>query len=155
MIPLPTPKRPSEGGFGLLEAIVALALMASVGVALFSWMRQGIETAARLRDAQARADTQLHALALIEKVNPATRPEGELRVSGLAVKWNSVLIKPMRPVVGFLAVSGAATPWQVGLYRMEVRAESPAGAAAVTEFSLTRVGWQPGTAVASGAPVKP
>ena len=36
-------------GFGLLEAIVALALLSGTGLALFSWINQNLQTASRLR----------------------------------------------------------------------------------------------------------
>ena len=35
-------------GFGLLEAIVALALLAGTGIALFTWINQNLDAASRL-----------------------------------------------------------------------------------------------------------
>ena len=134
-----------QHGFGLLEAIVALTLMASVGMALFTWIRQGLETAYRLRDAQADIELRKEAAAAVEHVNPATWPDGEVRIDGLRVSWRSQLLEPARPVVGFFPGGGGVTPWQVGLYRLEVTAEANGLSRLETRFQVTRVGWQRGS----------
>lgn len=126
-----------ERGFGLLEAIVALAILAGAGLALFSWIGQTVIDVRRVEEAQARAALQLTAMGLVANVNPFAEPKGERRVGALRVQWNSALIEPLRYSLPF---AGAASPrWQVGLYRLDVVGVDDAIGTRV-EFSLEQVG---------------
>ena len=129
-------------GFSLLEAIVALAIMASMGLALFTWIGQGIDTARRLQVAQQRAALQLQALALVERVNPALQPGGSILADDLTVEWQSKPQEPMRPVYGFLGGGGSASVWQVGLFSLEVSARYASTPGEMVQFQLLRAGWQ-------------
>ncbi len=144
-----------QAGFSLLEAIVALALIATAGLALFTWIGQGIETAGRLQAAQERAALQLQALALVERINPARQPSGEITAAGLSVKWRSSRRESMRPVFGFLGASGSEPVWQVGLYVLDVTAQSLAPAGNAVRFELLKAGWQQGRVAAPAEPGKP
>ncbi len=111
--------RSQRRGFGLLEAIVALAILAGSGMALFSWIGQNLRETARIEEAQARAALQMSALDLIEGVNPFLEPKGERKLGALQVQWQAQEIEPMRPSIPF---SATAVRWKVGLYRIDVRA---------------------------------
>lgn len=131
--------RRTEGparGFGLLEAVVALALLAGTGVALFDWINSSLQTAARIARVDAQARLLLSAQAAISSVNPSARPQGTLSVGGVTVRWRAVMAQPERS--NATDVSDIAGPWWVGLYRMDVSAES--GDGVEVQFSQLHVG---------------
>jgi general secretion pathway protein I len=121
-------------GFGLLEAIVALALLAGSGMALFSWIQQSLQTATRLRIAEQQAHTIVTAQALIEAVNPAETPEGMLEVAGLTIRWRAELVEPPRRNATFSW--GSQGPWLVGLYRLQVTAHDALSGTEVQFFQI-------------------
>lgn len=125
------------GGFGLLEAIVALVVLASSGLALFAWIGQNTADVRRTEDAQARAALQLTALGLVTNINPYEEPKGERRVGSVLVRWTAELVEPLRYSLPF---AGNHSPrWQVGLYRINVVGTEEAVGTHV-EFSLEQTG---------------
>jgi len=126
-------------GFGLLEAIVALALLAGSGLALFSWINQNLQDASRLRRHDQEARLLLSAQALIDTVNPLQTPEGRLELGGLAVSWTAAPVEPPRSNASF--TDGVPGPWQVGLFRLQVHAQDRTQAVEL-RFEQWRVGMQ-------------
>lgn len=122
-------KRSGVRGFGLLEAIVALVLLAATGGALFAWLAQTTRDFGRADEAQERAKLSLRALALLEAINPNTEPVGERRVGDLTVSWRAELIEPVRTSVPTQAMQPVR--WRVGLYRLQ--AEVRRGADGLSE----------------------
>lgn len=124
-------------GFGLLEAIVALALLAGTGLALFAWINQNLQAASRLRLHEQESRLLLSAQSLIDTVNPLQAPTGRLEVSGLAVTWEAVALEPARANATFNPeLTG---PWLVGLYRLKVHAQDRIEGVAL-DFEQWRVG---------------
>jgi general secretion pathway protein I len=113
-------------GFGLLEAIVALALLAGAGLALMSWIQQSLQSATRIRRIEEDARLLLSAQALVELVNPAEQTAGSWQSNGLTITWRSQLVEAPRRNATFL--QGNPGPWQVGLYRLIVSARDDASA---------------------------
>lgn len=111
----------ASNGFGLLEAIVALALLAGTGIALFTWINQNLDAASRLRAHEQRAQLLLSAQALVETVNPMKARTGQLEAGDLAVTWEAELLEPQRANATFNPERPAG-PWQLGLYRVQVQA---------------------------------
>jgi len=126
-------------GFGLLEAIVALAILAGAGLALFSWIGQNFIDVRRIEEAQARAALQLTAMAMVANVNPVAEPKGERRVGTVLVKWDSTLVEPLRYSLPF--AGGASPRWQVGLYRLQVAGLDDSNGIKV-EFGIEQTGLQ-------------
>ena len=73
------PLRPPRG-FSLLEAIVALAILASAGLALFAAMSQSVQMVARAENARLADSAVRNAVAWMETVNPMQTPQGEQRL---------------------------------------------------------------------------
>jgi general secretion pathway protein I len=116
----PGAPRATRRGFGLLEAIVALTLLASTGIALFAWIQQNLQAASRVRAIEQEAQLQINANALMTAVNPMLRPSGTMQVSGLSLRWEA---QPLEPPQRNLAFStGVPGAWRVGLYRLDVQA---------------------------------
>ena len=64
-------------GFSVLEAIVAVALMATVGMAVFAWINQCLDTLFRIRADEARVEAIENAIDYMAGVNPMDAPTGE------------------------------------------------------------------------------
>jgi len=124
-------------GFGLLEAIVALALLAGTGIALFDWINSNLQAASRVRDTELRARLMLSAQAAVASVNPAQQPEGRFATGPLEVQWRAVLVAPERG--NATQIAGAAGPWRIGLWRLEVQARDAASGVDV-RFEQLQVG---------------
>ncbi|MCZ8234459.1 MAG: type II secretion system protein [Inhella sp.] len=136
-----------QRGFGLLEAVVAMALMGTAGLMLFAWIQSSYDTANRLRATQDRAQARLEAQAWLMHLNPAKEPEGEVQLGRWTLQWRSSLVEPMRLENDY---GGALSPrWALGLY--EVRLEAKTAGDAV-QWRQRIVGWQP---LRGWAPAKP
>lgn len=107
-------------GFALLEAIVALTLLAGSGLALFAWIQQNLQAATRLRVHEQEARLLNSAQSLVQLVNPMAQTEGALDAGDLRIQWRAELQEPERrnQVFGGL-VDG---PFRIGLYRLDVQA---------------------------------
>ncbi|HLO96369.1 MAG TPA: type II secretion system protein [Burkholderiaceae bacterium] len=123
-------------GFGLLEAIVAVVLLASVGGALFSWLSQSVNAASRLEAASLEARLSSQAEQAFAQVNVFKEPSGERRWGQLQLRWKSTLISPMR-----YAVMGDvdAVRWRVGLYQVQLQVRDLDSGHDLT-LDLTRTG---------------
>ncbi|WP_024868649.1 PulJ/GspJ family protein [Pseudoxanthomonas suwonensis] len=128
--------RRREAGFTLLEAIVAMVIMATCMMALYGWLSANTISVARA-NAQTRniADAR-SALALVEAVNPMAEPRGERELPPLRVSWESRAITPVRPG---LSQAGFPTLFDFALYEMDVQVWRDGQL--VQEFSLRRAGW--------------
>jgi type II secretory pathway pseudopilin PulG len=122
----PAGRRLVDAGFGLLEAIVALTLLATVGAVMFDWIAHSIRQVDRIEQAERRARLQLDAQALLSSVDPIATPEGTLAQHGIAVTWRARAVRPPRPVMRVLP-DGTTAPdrWAVGLFELQVRAVQP------------------------------
>lgn len=107
-----------RGGFALLEAVVAMALLAGTGLALFAWINQNLQQASRLREREQQVRLELTAQQLVQTVNPMRSPSGRLDIDGVSVEWTSrPLQPPQRNATVRQLASGA---WSVGLYALDV-----------------------------------
>jgi general secretion pathway protein I len=130
-------RRPRVGGFGLLEALVALALFALVGSALFAWINTSLDTAARLRERDARRPIEQMAIAWLQTRNPMVEPVGEADLApGTRVRWRA---KPVTPLTAVAPLpGGTSTPFRVALYAVDVVVSD--GRGGELQFTLTRLG---------------
>ncbi|MDN3920971.1 PulJ/GspJ family protein [Roseateles violae] len=124
-------------GFGLLEALVALTILAASGAALFAWLGQNMQMASRLKARQAEVEQQLLAEGLLADLNPFVEPAGERSQGGLKLVWRADLVSPMRPS----QPTRATLPprWNVGLYRVQVTASNADGSTR-TRFEFLQPG---------------
>jgi len=128
--------RRNVDGFTLLEAIVALAILAAGAMALFAAINGALRSIERAETA-ARLDTATeNAIAMLETINPMERPRGEERIGDLEVRWSAQAVEP--PGVGLTDYLQPGL-FDVGLYNVEVvlfldgRIER--------RFILRRAGW--------------
>lgn len=127
----------SERGFSLLEAVVALAILAAAGLALFAAMGQSMQMVGRAEDSRTADAAMRNALAWVEQLNPMETPSGELQFLPYTVSWTSALVEPARS-----SATGYLQPGlhDVGLYRLHLvlRRDS----VVVREFDVRRIGYR-------------
>ncbi|MCK5878091.1 MAG: prepilin-type N-terminal cleavage/methylation domain-containing protein [Candidatus Marithrix sp.] len=100
----------NQNGFTLLEAIVALVLITSTGMALLNWISTNLNTLQHVQAAQQRNDATRNAVAFIETVNPLEQPHGETTIGEYNLAWESKEVELL----------GNTTMYQVGLYDMNI-----------------------------------
>ena len=126
-----------QAGFSLLEAIVAMTVMATSLLALYGWLSSSTIALNRV-NAQSRAlEDARTAVSLIETVNPMLEPRGTREIEGLTVRWES---KPVADRRSGRSRAGSATAFDLGLYDLMV--EVMRGSRTVKEFELRRAGWE-------------
>ncbi|WP_422012259.1 hypothetical protein [Roseateles sp.] len=122
-------------GFGILEAIVALTLLAGTGAALYAWLGTNLRSASALSEAMIRSELQLRALELLETVNPAKQAQGALTVGQLKLQWRSQETTPSRYSMPY----AQEINWRVALYRTKVTAQDLQSKTSV-HFEVTQAG---------------
>lgn len=124
-------------GFSLLEAIVALTILASAGLALFAAMNQSVQMVARAENARQADSAVRNAVAWMETVNPSQTPQGEQQLGEVTLRWSSELVEPARDAMtGYLQ----AGLYEVGLY--QVRLELSRDGQPLADTSIRRVGYR-------------
>lgn len=128
----------ASAGFTLLEAIVALTVMALALIPLITFIAQSSDQLMRAADANERSIVSQSVLALMDPINPMAEPEGTLPLDEeISVSWRSEAI--VQPNEG--AIVGTLLPgFRVGFYGVNVtvtRAERP-----WFEFQMRKVGYQ-------------
>lgn len=112
------PDRARARGFTLLEAIVALAILAAAGMALFAAMSQSLQMVQRAQQARDADAALRNALAWSETINPMLDPSGEQALGDWEMRWRSEALEPPRAgATGFLQPG----LYQVGLYRLHLQ----------------------------------
>lgn len=129
--------RQAQRGFGLLEAIVAMAILGSAGLLLFGWLQSSLETASRLRDAEARARLQIEGQGFVSRLNPMAQPRGEQRIDDIELRWSSRLLEPVRAEHHYGEM--VAPVWWLGLYELDVEARQ---GETRQQWRQTVVGWR-------------
>lgn len=124
-------------GFSLLEAIVALTILASAGLALFAAMSQSVQMVGRAENARLADSALRNASAWMETVNPMQSPSGEQELGGVTLAWSSELVEPVRD-----GMTGYLQPglYEVGLY--DVTLELSREGNFLAEATIRRVGYR-------------
>ncbi len=107
-------------GFSLLEAIVAMVLIATAGLALFAWINGSFLSLERIQSANARALAETNALQFMQTINPMKTPIGKTSLGNLAVEWNS---RPLTPPRSNLGSGEGPGPFTMALYEIDVSIE--------------------------------
>ena len=124
-------------GVALLEAIVALAILAAAGLALFAALTQTMQMVNRADRARKEAATVHNLLAVAELVNPMERPSGSMQLGDRIVSWRSRLREPVQD-----GATGYLSPgyYEVGLYELELRIEG--GEEPGQSLTVRKAGWK-------------
>lgn len=106
-----------QRGFTLLEAIVALVLLAAALAGAWTWIAGDVRSLGRVRDLALEEAAVQQALDELEQVDLATRPEGSLRWREFRVDWRAA---PLEPARAGRAGTPNASAWEFTLYRVSL-----------------------------------
>ena len=140
--------RRRQRGFSLLEAIVAMTILATAGMALFAAMGQSVQMVARAENARLADSAVRNAVAWMETVNPAQTPQGEQQLGDVTLRWSAELVEPERD-----AMTGYMQPghYRVGLYDVRLSVTDDSGSSCRTRTDVVKVQVNaPPVAVADG-----
>jgi len=126
-----------QQGFTLLEAIVALVLIATTGIALFDWINANLNSLRHIQQSQQRHEATRNALAFMETVNPQEKPQGEQTIGIYKFKWEAQTLKIPK---GGKNTIGRMSIFEVGLYETEVTVMVKDNL--LTRFNLRQVGYK-------------
>ncbi|HAQ26199.1 MAG TPA: hypothetical protein DCQ80_09575 [Pseudomonas sp.] len=113
-----------QRGFTLLEAIVAIAVLAVGASALYAWVNTNLKTLQRVDVITERAGLVQSAVELMNTVDPYTQPEGSMTLGDAVVSWQTEKPSyeaPMRTDAGGLGVNDAGLVRAVVTIRREAR----------------------------------
>ncbi|MDY7539951.1 prepilin-type N-terminal cleavage/methylation domain-containing protein [Undibacterium sp. RTI2.1] len=110
-----------QQGFTLLEAIVALALVGTIGMTLFAWINTSIISLGKIQASNARNDATANVINYMQAVNPMLNPDGGAEFGAYRISWKSQVFGPVADNVGYPIGIGL---YKVGLYDVEVKAQT-------------------------------
>ncbi len=105
-------------GFTLLEALVSMLLIATVGMASFDWINSSLENMERIEAHHLRQQAVRNALCFMETVNPTENPGGETKIGHYTIQWDSRSVEPTKDGAGYPFGTGL---YRIGLYDMHVK----------------------------------
>ncbi len=130
--------RGAQGGFTLMEAIVAMVLISGVGIALYGWINGNIVALSRVHDANARSEATTNVLEYMHRVNPMLVPEGRAALGAYAIRWRA---NPASPTAEGVAFPRGRSLYQLALFDTTV-AVTGEGGDAWFELKLRQVGYK-------------
>jgi general secretion pathway protein I len=127
-----------QHGFTLIEAIVALVLMATTGMALFSWINSNIITLNRVQTSNAQDAATANAVQFMHTVNPTATPDGTAKLGDYSFTWKAEEVSGLRDGAGYPV---GTSLYQVGMYQTLVQVQRTDGSTWFS-FKLQQVGYK-------------
>ena len=127
-----------QHGFTLIEAIVALVLMATTGMALFGWINSNIVTLSRVQEINAQSAATVNAVEYMNSVNPMISPEGQIDLGSFRLLWKAEVVTDLRDGAGY---PYGISLYQLGMYQTKVTIQKPEGQFWFA-FTLRQVGYK-------------
>jgi general secretion pathway protein I len=127
-----------QQGFTLMEAIVALVLIATTGMALFSWVNSNVIALQRVQASNARDAATANALQYMQNVNPMATPEGDVTLGEYSLSWKAQLLTEPRDGTGY---PFGRSLYQLAMYQTLVRLQTSDGKDWF-DFKLQQVGYK-------------
>lgn len=129
----------NQAGFSLLEAIVAMVIMATGLLALYAWLSTNTQSLVRVQNHAQTLEDSRSALALIETINPMKEPRGERQLGDMTVQWTSQPVVDRRHGTAG-GMDTTPTVFDLGLYDVEVQVHRDTRL--VKTFTVRRAGWE-------------
>jgi len=127
-----------QHGFTLIEVIVALVLIATTGMALFSWINSNIITLNRVQEINAENAATLNAVEYMHNINPMTSPEGQANLGSCRLSWKTEAVTEPRDGAGY---PFGISLYQLGMYQTKINVKKADGQFWFA-FSLQQVGYK-------------
>lgn len=125
-------------GFTLIEAIVALVLIGTTGMALFGWINTNITTLNRVQETNAENAATINVLEYMNSINPMISPEGQANLGAYRLSWNAETVMEPRDGAGY---PYGISLYQLGLYQTKITVQKPDGQFWFA-FTLQQVGYK-------------
>ena len=129
--------RRRAAGFTLVEMVVALAIFAAAGMALYGLLGTNLITLTRVQDVAGQALAVRETMERLASVNPWEQAEGSFETNGFEVAWQARLVEPMRQSQTAFGIPG---PFNIGLYEMEFELRREGEAAGT--WRMRQVGYE-------------
>ena len=122
---LALPKRAQERGFGLLETVAALTILAAGVAVLFPWVSQSLKALERAKLAEARAIATMQSVRWLDALDANTQATGEQVFESFKMRWNLAPLNnpPMRLTNG----GGQTRVFTATLFQGKVEISQPDG----------------------------
>ena len=127
-----------QAGFGLLEALVAIALLAGALAAILALVGNLLDSAHHIGRSNGSAEVTLNALEAMTAVNPMIEETGQIDLGPYKVRWKSTPVTPVTDGTGYPA---GISNYRVALYESDVEVGEQAGTV-LTRFKLRQVGYR-------------
>lgn len=111
-------------GFTLIEAIVALVLIGSTGMALFGWINTNIITLNRVQEINAQSEATRNIIEYMNAVNPMITPEGDVSFGSYRVTWQAEVSSDIKDGANYPKGVGF---YQLAMYRTNIKARKVSG----------------------------
>lgn len=125
-----------QSGFTLLEAIVALVIMATTLMVLYAWLASSTLGAERSADNATTLNDARTALAYLERINPMVEPSGSATLGPFKLSWESEPVTDRRTG---RSASGDPSPYDYQLFDMTAQVKREGRTE--REFTVRRAGW--------------
>lgn len=130
--------QPSQQGATLIEAIVALVILATTGMALFSWINSNMITLVRVQEINAENEATINAVEYLSGINPMVTPEGKVDLGPYKFQWKSQAETEPRDGAGY---PYGVSLYQFNMYQTKVTVEKSDGQKWF-DFTLPQVGYK-------------
>lgn len=124
-------------GFTLLEVMVALALIASIGMGIYSWINTNLKSLDRVKTHALRHHVSRNALAFMTTVNPMTEPTGNFELGDFAISWQAKKTDPTNSERG---ITSNNSLYELALYETSVIIEQDGNK--IADFKLRQAGYR-------------
>jgi len=128
----------TQQGFTLIEAIVALVLIATTGMALFGWINGNIITLNRVQEINAENAATVNAVEYMNSINPMILPEGKTNLGSCRLSWKAKTAAELHDGVGY---PYGLSLYKLGMYQTKVVVQKPDEQFWFT-FTLQQVGYK-------------
>ena len=113
----------AESGFTLLEAIVALVIMAAVVIPLLSFVSVTAQALISAAETNERSFAQQAAVAMLEPLNPLDQPRGQLPLDqDVTVSW---IAEPIIRQMTDISLGSPLSGFTFGFYKVTVTLARP------------------------------
>lgn len=125
-----------QQGFTLLEAIIAMTILATSGLALFSWLSVTYDGLVRVEEVQARHQVMDDLQAYFSTLNIKAETSQQMQVNGFDVSWQAKLVEPVQTGRGLM---GGISNFDLGLYDVDITIKR--GQRLIGEYETKLVGY--------------
>jgi len=123
-------------GFSLLEAVVAIAILAGFGMAIFGWINTNLVSITKIEQRAYKDHLIRSASEYMQDIDIMAQQAGQERLANYTINWKSVLVEAIKDGKD---KSGGLSEFQLGLYDTNV--EVLLGDELIVFFDIRLVGY--------------